>query len=227
MRGHAAHPGKIEAMPNPPPTRFAVIVPVKPTARAKSRLAPLGENARAALVAALATDTVTAALACSEVGAVLVVTDDHVLATGLREVGAHVVPDGVADDLNESLVQAAAEAHRRWPELAVAAICADLPALEPAELGQALRAASRHRAAFVADTAGEGTTMLAAVSREDFTPCFGSGSREAHLARGAHDILEVDVPTLRRDVDTPADLEEALRLGVGQRTAIATAGLRL
>jgi 2-phospho-L-lactate guanylyltransferase len=227
MRGHAARPGKIEAMPIPLLTRFAVIVPVKPTARAKSRLAPLGDHARAALVAALARDTVTAALACTEVGAVLVVTDDHVLAKGLREIGAHVVPDGVADDLNESLVQAASEAKRRWPELAVAAICADLPALDPAELGQALQSASQHRAAFVADSAGEGTTMLAAVSREDFTPCFGPGSRDAHLARGAHDIVEVDVPTLRRDVDTPADLVEALRLGVGDSTASAASGLRL
>lgn len=227
MRDHAGRPGKIEAMPHAPLNRFAVIVPVKPTSHAKSRLAPLGDETRATLVTALATDTVTAALACPEVDAVLVVTDDHVLATRLREVGARVMPDGVADDLNGSLVQAVSEAHRRWPELAVAAICADLPALDPAELGEALRLASRHRAAFVADSTGVGTTMLAAASREHFTPRFGPGSREAHLAEGAHEIVEVDVPTLRRDVDTPADLAEALDLGVGERTATAASGLRL
>lgn len=211
-------------MSDVPRNRFAVLVPVKPPARAKSRLASLGDETRRALVAAFAADTVSAALECPTVEAVLVVTDDHVLAAGLRELGADVVPDGVVDDLNESLVQAAAEAHRRWPELRLAAICADLPALDPAELAAALKATSGHRTAFVADAAGKGTTMVAAAAREDFTPRFGLGSRDAHLAAGAHEVVEVDVPTLRRDVDTPADLEEALAIGVGNRTATVAGG---
>ena len=69
--------------------------------------------------------------------------------------------------------------------------------------------------------------MVAAASREAFTPRFGHGSREAHVADGLHEIVEIDVPTLRRDVDTPADLETALRLGVGVHTARAAHGLRL
>jgi 2-phospho-L-lactate guanylyltransferase len=227
MRDASGGPGKIEAMPNAPLTRFAVLVPVKPTVRAKSRLASLGDRVRQALVTAFVADTVTAALEAPRVGEVLAVTDDHVLAAILRGLGVHVVPDGAADDLNESLVQAAAEAHRRWPDLRIAALCADLPALDPAELGEALEAASSHRAAFVADAAGEGTTMVAAASRDDFAPCFGPGSREAHTAQGAHEIVEVDVPTLRRDVDTPADLQQALVLGVGSHTADIADGLRL
>jgi 2-phospho-L-lactate guanylyltransferase len=220
-------PGKIVAMPNAPQTRFIVLVPVKPVPRAKSRLAPLGDDARRALVAAFAADTVVAALGCSVVGAVMVVTDDHELAADLRVLGAQVVPDATTDDLNESLVQAAAEAQRRWPGHGLAALCADLPALDPEDLSRALEVASRHAAAFVADAAGDGTTMVAAASREDFTPRFGHGSREAHAADGAHEIVEIDVPTLRRDVDTPADLETALRLGVGVHTARAAQGLRL
>jgi 2-phospho-L-lactate guanylyltransferase len=206
--------------------RFAVLVPVKPVARAKSRLAPLGDHTRRALVSAFAADTVVAALDSPLVEAVLVVTDDHVLAADLSGLGAHVVPDAVVDDLNGSLVQAAAEARRRWPGARVAALCADLPALAPVELGRALEVASRHRSAFVADTAGDGTTMVAAAG-EDFTPRFGPASRKAHVAEGAYEIVEVDVPTLRRDVDTPADLREALALGVGSRTASIASGLRL
>jgi len=206
---------------------FAVLVPVKPTRRAKSRLAPLGDDVRRSLVAAFAADTVSAALGAPCVAGVLVVTDDHELAAALRDVGAEVIPDGVADDLNGSLVQAGAEAHRRWPGLGLAALCADLPALDPAELAAALEEAYRHPAAFVADAAGEGTTLVAALSPDDFTPSFGPGSREAHLAHGAHEVVEVDVPTLRRDVDTPADLREAVELGVGPRTACVAVGLRL
>jgi 2-phospho-L-lactate guanylyltransferase (CobY/MobA/RfbA family) len=37
----------------------------------------------------------------------------------------------------------------------------------------------------------------------------------------------VHVPGLRRDVDDPTDLREALRLGVGPRTALVSTGLGL
>ena len=214
-------------MSTSPACRFAVVVPVKPVRHAKSRLAPLGDQPRRSLVAAFASDTVSAALACASVGAVLVVTDDHVLAGALRDLGAHVVPDALVDDLNGSLVQGAAEAHRRWPDLRPVALCADLPALDPEELARALEVASAHRAAFVADAAGDGTTMVAAASLQEFTPCFGPGSRDAHVAEGAHEVVEVDVPTLRRDVDTPADLVDALALGVGPRTESTVSALTL
>jgi 2-phospho-L-lactate/phosphoenolpyruvate guanylyltransferase len=214
-------------MSNAPLSRFCVLVPVKPTALAKSRLAPLGEAARQSLVAAFAVDTVTAALASPLVGAVLVVTDDHVLAATLRGLGAHVVPDAVTDDLNGSLLQAAAEAHRRWPGLAPAAVCADLPALRTADLTGALEAASAHGTSFVPDVNGDGTTMVVALSAEEFAPHFGAGSRDAHVSEGAHELVEIDVPTLRRDVDTPDDLRDAVRLGVGERTAEVAARIRL
>lgn len=208
-------------------SRFAVLVPVKPVAVAKSRLAPLGDRVRRTLVGAFASDTVAAALASPLVGAVLVVTDDHVLAGTMTELGADVVPDAVVDDLNASLVQAAAEARRRWADLRPVALCADLPALDVHELGEALDVAATHPAAFVADSAGDGTTMVAAASAEEFLPSFGPGSRRAHSAAGAHEIMEIDVPTLRRDVDTPDDLHDALALGVGPRTALAVSGLTL
>lgn len=214
-------------MSNAPLSRFCVLVPVKPTALAKSRLAPLGDEARQSLVAAFAVDTVTAALASPLVGAVLVVTDDHVLAATLHGLGAHVVPDGVTDDLNGSLLQAAAEARRRWPELAPAAVCADLPALRTADLTRALKAASEHGTSFVPDVNGDGTTMVVALFAEEFAPRFGAGSRDAHVSEGAHELVEIDVPTLRRDVDTPDDLRDAVRLGVGERTAEVAARIRL
>jgi 2-phospho-L-lactate/phosphoenolpyruvate guanylyltransferase len=215
-------------MPTPAmPPRFGLLVPVKPASHAKSRLAPLGDEVRRQLVGAFAADTVTAALQSPAVGVVMVVTDDHEMARGLSDLGAHVLPDGTVDDLNESLTLAAAEVRRRWPDLALAALCADVPALRVDELTAALETALGHHAAFVPDAAEEGTTMVAAVSVDHFLPQFGHRSREAHLAAGSHEIREIHVPTLRRDVDTPADLLDALRLGVGSRTAAVAAGLRL
>jgi 2-phospho-L-lactate guanylyltransferase len=212
----------------PPPTApaYGVVVPVKPPRVAKSRLAPLGDEVRRRLVVAFATDTVMAALRTPEVRAVMVVTDDHLLARGMADHGAHVIPDGVADDLNASLVQGAAETARRWPGVRLAALCADLPALRPAELSAALRAAG-DRMSFVADADGTGTTAYFAPDVADFDPRFGAGSRAAHLAAGGTEILEPGLVTLRRDVDTTDDLRHALELGVGTRTSSVVTALGL
>ncbi len=203
-----------------PQPRYGVLVPVKPPAVAKSRLAPLGEQVRSELATAFALDTVAAALASTAVGRVLAVTDDHVLAAALAGLGALVMPDGVSDDLNGSLLQAAAELGRRFPELRPAALCADLPSLRTDELTRALAAAPDDAPAFVADADGTGTTLLVAPSLAGFRPRFGADSARAHVAAGAVALDAVDVPSLRRDVDTPEDLEAALELGVGPRTSL-------
>jgi 2-phospho-L-lactate guanylyltransferase len=207
------------------PPRYGVVVPVKPPDVAKSRLLALGDEARRQLVVAFAADTVTAAMESSLVDVVLVVTDDFRLARGLCDLGADVLPDGTSDDLNGSLVQAAAELNRRRPDIRIAALCADLPALRPEELTRALATAPDDRPAFVADAQGAGTTTLVAPTLEVFTPRFGPGSRSAHLSVGAHEIDLDGIATLRRDVDTPADLAEAVALGVGPRTSMVTTGL--
>ncbi len=206
--------------------RYGVLVPVKPTAVAKSRLAPLGDPVRRELAAAFALDSVAAALDSSAVARVLAVTDDFRLAAALREAGADVVPDGVSDDLNGALVQAAAELVRRDPALRLAALCADVPALRIDELDRALCAAPDDVMAFVADAEGTGTTLVTAPDLASFDPHFGPGSADAHRSSGAREIDLVDVPSLRRDVDTPADLEAALELGVGPRTSWTSTALR-
>ena len=202
-------------------------MPVKPPSVAKSRLLGMGAAMRRQLVVAFAVDTINAAIASPLVDVVLAVTDDHDFARELSELGAYVIPDGTANDLNASLAQAAAEVHRRWPALRVGALCADLPALRSDELTRALAEVPADRALFVADTEGVGTTLLVAPALELFLPHFGTGSRRAHLDADAMELELADVHTLRRDVDTPADLAAAIKLGVGSRTSLLTGGLRL
>jgi len=213
--------------PIEPHQQHGVVVPVKRTDIAKSRLSPLGDEVRRGLGVAFAKDTVAAALATPGVALVLVVTDDHLLAASLAELGAQVVPDAVTDDLNGSLVQAATEVERRAAGVWPVAVCADLPALRPAELAAALRGASCAGPSFVADAEGEGTTAYVAPTPAQFAPRFGAGSRAEHLAADARELLLTDVPSLRRDVDTPSDLSAAARLGLGPHTASVVAGLRL
>lgn len=204
-----------------------VIVPVKSPRRGKSRLVGVSAQRREALAAGFALDTVVAALAARSAVQVLVVTDDAAFAGRFVGLGAHVLPDGT-DDLNGSLVQAAAEAARRWPELTPVVVCADLPALLPATL-DAVLAALPEGPAFVPDVDGTGTTLYSPGSGA-FRPAFGAGSAQAHQDAGAVRLDEtrpglegVDLRTLRRDVDSPDDLAEVLGLGVGPHTAAAVA----
>lgn len=197
-------------------TQFVAVVPVKPPARGKSRLVGLDESARADLARAFALDTVAACRSAVSVAHVLVVTDDAVFASdpGLR--GCHTIPDGATADLNAALIQAAAEAQRRWPEHQPVALCADLPALTAAELDQALAALVPGGPSFVADAEGVGTTLYTA-PYDEFAPAFGVDSASSHLAGGALEVRSAGA-ALRRDVDVLRDLDDAVSLGVGPET---------
>jgi 2-phospho-L-lactate guanylyltransferase len=202
---------------------FVVLVPVKPPARGKSRLAGLPDDLRVALATAFARDTIIAAQASEAVAEVMVVTDDHTFAAAVRETGCEVLPDGVTGSLNGSLVQAAAEAQRRWPDHAVAALCADLPALLPEELTWALDAVGPG-SAFVADRAGTGTTLYAVAPGRPFEPRFGPGSARAHQEAGAT-ALAGELVSLRLDVDDAVDLGRAMLVGVGVHTGLVVGDL--
>ncbi len=209
--------------------RFTVVVPVKRLHQAKSRLrgalpgVPHGD-----LVLAIVLDTVAAALACPAVAGVVLVTDSATVTAAGQALGALVRPDPPGGGLNAALRHGAAGT--RGP---VAALAADLPALRPDDLAEALAAAlaavvgfgaggaASHpgvRRCFVADTGGAGTTLLTATGGAALDPRFGPGSAAGHAASGAV-ALAGDWPSLRRDVDTAADLSAAIGLGLGVRTA--------
>jgi 2-phospho-L-lactate guanylyltransferase len=206
-------------------TTWSVLMPVKVLARAKSRLAALAGPRRAELALALACDTVTAALACEVAARVIVITDDRAAGAALAGLGALVIPDEPRDGLNAALRHGAAHAAARWPGSGTAALSADLPALRPAEIGRALRAASAWPTAFVADAAGDGTTLYTALPGATFRPAFGLASRARHAAGGAAELDLHGIPGLRRDVDTAAHLRGAAALGLGPYSAPLAAEL--
>jgi len=205
--------------------RWSLVVPLKPLAVAKSRLAAVG-GGRPALALAFALDTVAAVLACDAVEDVTVVSDDVTAGERLAALGAFVVPDLPAAGLNAALRYGEGVVRERRPAAAVAALNGDLPALRPAELSVVLQgAAAASGRAFLADAAGVGTTLLTASARIALSPAFGGPSRARHLGSGARELALDGVPSVRQDVDTPDDLRAALALGVGPRTEAAAAGL--
>jgi 2-phospho-L-lactate/phosphoenolpyruvate guanylyltransferase len=199
---------------------WTLVVPLKPLSRAKSRLADAaGKSLRPGLALAFAQDTVGAALICRAVREVVVVTDDPLAGRELAALGARILPDAPGRGLNAALAHGARGVRAERPWAAVAALSADLPALRAAELGQVLEAASGAPRAFLADAAGVGTTLLAAGPGAELAPAFGGPSRARHRGSGARETELPGVDSVRRDVDTGADLRAALALGVGPHTA--------
>jgi 2-phospho-L-lactate/phosphoenolpyruvate guanylyltransferase len=199
---------------------WAVVIPAKPLATAKSRLADAAGNRRPELALAMLLDTIEAALGAKHVVAVLVVTDDDLISAAASKLGAGVVPDVPGEGLNAAFRHGVEMATAQYPGAGVALLAGDLPALRASELDAALAvAASSPGMVAVADREGIGTAMLASPSAAQLRPAFGVGSFARHQGLGAA-ALELDgVEGLRCDVDDAAGLQAAIALGVGTRTA--------
>ncbi|MBB4933591.1 2-phospho-L-lactate guanylyltransferase [Lipingzhangella halophila] len=211
----------------PAALQWSPVIPVKRLAGAKTRLGTFAGPHHADLALAMTCDTVMAAVQCQRTRAVVVVTDDERAARAVRELGARVVPDVPAAGLNPALVHGAAEAALQHPDAGVCALSADLPALRPDQLDRALRAAGDHERSFLADAPGSGTVLYAAAPGSEFIPAFEGASRSRHREAGATELVLDGVASVRRDVDTVADLRAAVELGIGPHTAKVLAALEI
>ena len=202
-----------------------MLLPAKALPGAKSRLlagfdtAESTNEAHAALVLAIRSDTLAAAHRTPGVGRILVITDRA--DDDQPDAGVHVVVQSESG-LNNALREGAALAAARWPDDGVAALVGDLPALRPEDLDEALAAAAHHARAYVADAAGTGTTLLTAGPGTELLPEFGAGSAARHARTAAI------VPAgrgLRQDVDTTEDLAAAAAIGLGPATRATVAAV--
>jgi 2-phospho-L-lactate/phosphoenolpyruvate guanylyltransferase len=204
------------------PADIALIVAVKRLAAAKTRLAPVfSARTREKVVLAMLIDTLTAAVAVEALGSITVITPDEIAAAAAAELGADVLadptPEGHRDPLNHAIAAAERSVAESFSNIVV--LQGDLPALQTQELREAIAAARQQRRSFVADRLATGTSALFAFGTS-LEPQFGSGSSARHRRSGAIELTGA-WPGLRCDVDTPADLTAARRLGVGTATARA------
>lgn len=219
------HPPAAAHLPRTPPgdrlllpaSFVDIAVPVTRLSLAKTRL-NLPPKVRSRLVLAFLADTLHAALHCSLVRTVTVVTDDVTVAGAARRAGAQVHSPRLSDpDLNRDL---AAFARTRAGEVPLAVLLADLPALTTGELTDALHECASQAGAFATDHQAEGTTLLYSSRADMLQPEFGKLSAHQHHITGVHPLIQVG-PGLRRDVDTTADLLAATKMGVGVHTSAA------
>lgn len=206
------------------PVRWAVLVPLKAPTAAKSRLA-VPTAVRAELVLAMAGDVVEAAMSCPEVALVAVVADTATGLESLQRQGAALVVDPDVRELNAALRHAAAVAATRDASYGIASLVGDVAAVTPGQLSRVLAAAAIEGTAFVPDSAGRGTTLVAARRWAAFLPEYGKGSRHRHLTAGFTELALPDLDGLRLDVDTVADLTALQALEPGRRTRAVLAEL--
>lgn len=192
------------------------VVPAKPLARAKQRLAPaIAPADRIRLALAMLSDVVAAA---SEVGRVWVLCSDEAAAGVARSLGCAAVEDPTPNDgLNASLEHALALAPGDHADTVVV-LASDLACVTAEDL----RAIPDRAGVVIAPSSdGTGTNALSLSPPGVITPAFGPRSRHAHerLARERGvDAAIVERPRLGLDVDTLHDLRRARELGPGPAT---------
>lgn len=212
-RAPAASPGR---------TAWTIVVPFKGGAAAKSWLGHgttgvpgFRPDVRHRLALAFLRDTVAAAAAVPDVARVIIISSDQALVTAIP--GIVLVADP-GQGLNAAAAAGIEWARDQDQDRPVAVLTGDLPCLNPLDLDVALDLAARHPLSLVPDRHGTGTTLLTALPGTTVTPRFGPHSCEAHIRTG-HIVLPLPAAsTLRHDVDTPDDLDQALRSGVGSHT---------
>lgn len=187
------------------------IIPVKPFAEGKARLAPvLSPASREALCRRLFKHVLDIACATKSLDDILVVSDDdeaHVMAEGR---GAASLSEQGPAGLNAALELACGHA-RAHLFSTILVLPADLAFVTAAEIDAMVTAGAGRGPAMViaADEAGDGTNALLLSPPDLIGFSFGEASFEAHLkaARAKNvDPVIIERPGLAFDVDAPDDL---------------------
>jgi 2-phospho-L-lactate guanylyltransferase len=199
---------------------WTILVPVKDTARGKSRI-DVPADLRRRLALAMAVDTVTAAVRCGTVMAIVESEADAAALTAIPGVHTHRTSvTGLNESIRDGIKTLSGSG---LPTDRVAVLPGDLPGLRPAELSAVLQECISHRFAVVADHQGVGTTLLAATEAGALDPQYGPDSCRRHQLAGA---VLIDLPagsSLRWDIDTVDDMDA----GLGPSTrAVLAASLR-
>jgi 2-phospho-L-lactate guanylyltransferase len=197
--------------------QWRLIVPVKCQSTAKSRLHPPVGVARADLAHAIALDTITAALASMPPAHLVVVTSDEHTATFVRDRDGIVIPDQ-GGGLNAAIRLGIGYVERVLGPGPTAVLLGDIPTLRPQDLVDALSACAAHPRALVPDASGTGTVLLSASSPGGLHPRFGPDSASRHSRDAVR--LNLDLASLRTDVDDDQGLRLAVAIGVGRHTAV-------
>jgi 2-phospho-L-lactate guanylyltransferase len=191
-----------------------IIVPHRGLAAAKTRLAPVLDDAEREALARRLLERVLA-VAKEACGDVVVITPSQALGPLVAAAGARLAHQrGMG--LNAGLEQARREALIEGIDTLVV-LHGDLPNLAPDDVAALLDAVPPTAGVAIApDRAGSGTNGLALRPPDIIAFRFGLGSLAAHRTEAETagvPLVEVHRPGLAFDLDTPADLARWIELG--------------
>lgn len=190
--------------------RIWVIVPIKPLAQAKSRLAPvLAPDARRRLVLTMLHHTLSVLTRVEDVAGTLVISADETVALVAAGYDATFLPEPQAPGLNASLTRATAAVQKRGAT-GVLVVPGDLPHINVSSVEAFLSAAPERPAVVIApDRRERGTNLLLLIPPDIIPFSYGPDSFERHLARaeasGVHPVI-CRMSKLAIDTDLPEDL---------------------
>ncbi|RIK98319.1 MAG: 2-phospho-L-lactate guanylyltransferase [Proteobacteria bacterium] len=210
-------------MSGPDAMRCRALVPVKPLAKAKQRLAPLlSDGERIELARAMLNDVLAALAATPGIAEIVLVTDDPEAATLAASFAARTVPDNGAPHLNDAILRGLARFEAGTDGVMI--VPADVPFATADEFA-AVVAALRHYPVVLSPAVADGGTNALAMRRPDtIAPQFGADSFRRHQIEAAAAGLACGIvhgDGLGRDIDRPEDLVAAL----GRAPTTATAKL--
>jgi 2-phospho-L-lactate guanylyltransferase len=184
------------------------LVPIKPPAATKTRLAAaLGAEERAELAAHMAHDVLTALNAASGLASVAVLAADQSAVRGVQDFRCRVLEDERPGDLCGSLGKAAARIEAEGARTLVI-VPADLPALTGSDIDGLL---ARHwNAVSIVPAARDGGTNALVLTPPSAIECqFGPDSARRHLdaaRRAGLTATRLELPGFARDIDTVDDV---------------------
>lgn len=211
---------------------IAAVVPMKPLACAKQRLAgDLSDADRMALVRIMLGEVLTTLRACGAIAHTFVVTADAAIAGCAANLGAKHIAEATPAGLNSAVSTAARYLDQRNIGTMLV-LPGDVPLVTSVELGK-LASLAQHQTVTVAPAHDhDGTNALLLSPPDAIAPAFGPGSFERHLT-AAHtagfEAVTCALDGLGRDIDTPEDLHVLAERTVERpeygilRTALTTA----
>jgi 2-phospho-L-lactate/phosphoenolpyruvate guanylyltransferase len=170
---------------------WTAIVPIKPAATRKTRLATLDPAMRVALTERMLAHVLRVTGDHAAIARVLVLSRDPVGRSGWLE------------DQGRGLNRELQAVRGRFGNVLV--VHADLPFLHGDDLAALIDAAHRCRAAIARDKTGSGTNAVALTAGCDIAFAFGADSLRRHHRQYPAGAI-VDRPGLAQDIDTPDDL---------------------
>jgi 2-phospho-L-lactate guanylyltransferase len=192
------------------------VIPVRPPAEGKSRLAPvLSAEARLRFNETCFRQTIAVVVAVLGARRTLVVSRARSCLDIAASMGADTVLEDLPGGLNAALTQAAGRLRSRGATGILSVSC-DLPFLMPDDLRAMLDAATQGGLVIAGDRAGSGTNalMMSPVGAVPYR--YGIGSFRAHqdeAVRAGLAVRAISRIGLAFDVDTPADLTQMQTMG--------------